>query len=147
MVSPAPSYFHFLSNHVFLCSFLTLELCLCARNASKSFNFSQLLRGQWRQPPLRVLRHAAQIEENENKNDKSIWIDKCHQNRSGIKFIIPSGLGRGKSKWMQGYRYKDTSGLSWQHGDWQTTRRRDATPSSINSSVRQFRRKQEPATK
>lgn len=27
------------------------------------------------------------------KNNKSIWIDKCHQNRSGIKFIMPSAGG------------------------------------------------------
>lgn len=74
-------------------------------NASKSFNFSQHLRTMrcccWRalSPWAKTKTRAAKnICIKRRETDKSIWIDKCHQNRSGIKFIMPSG---GLARWGQ----------------------------------------------
>lgn len=142
-------------------------------NASKSFNFSQLLRTMrwatgriwWEAwlPALPLLKSpclpmktktkgektsaTAAGAKNCRESDKSIWIDKCHQNRSGIKFIMESA-GAGGARWDGIWESYDIVPRGMNPPSWDGASERlhrkhheehePAAASSINSSVRQF---------
>lgn len=84
-------------------------------------------------------------KKSQRETGKSIWIDKCHQNRSGIKFIMPSG---GLARWVGGgwQGEAEKPGKPWRYEElcqgMKSIHQAARAASSINSSGRQFRRKE-----